>query len=499
MTSAILKMINYRRPLKKFLSLIFLPLVFSFTVSDALSGSFPQVVFIFDASGSMWGDAGGRKKIESAREVMGKVVPVLPSEVKIGLAAYGHRRKGDCTDIEILIPAGSTDKARLLTRVNSLSPKGKTPLADSVKMVVETLESMEEETTIVLISDGEETCHADPCGVVKGLKDSGIKFILHVVGFGVDGEQKEQLSCLAEAGGGQYLGADNADTLLSALETVKEDIVQKVEKAKTVTRKATTKLGKLRIRMPRTSTASLNAFTIRRVPDGKDIKNIATPGPDTTHTLLSGKYEVIAGFANSNYHSDSEVSFGIREVNGGETALIELGAMAIDIADSLRDIPAGAVIISQAGNEELKFHIPFTGNDYYFYMTKPLPAGRYDLAVHYKRTYLYNTSEKPVVLVSNILVAEGQESIVKIDSGITLKKPSSSPVAAWELIPAGTEEAIMRISGAFNGDYPLWQRYAVPPGTYDLLLTLEGMTEPLPAGEGITIGNSELLEFDAEL
>ncbi len=60
-------------------------------------------------------------------------------------------------------------------------------------MVVEHLKTKENETTIILVSDGEETCHPDPCGLVKKLKATGIKFILHVVGFDVNQEQQKQL------------------------------------------------------------------------------------------------------------------------------------------------------------------------------------------------------------------------------------------------------------------------------------------------------------------
>ena len=366
-------------------------------------------------------------------------------------------------------------------------------------MVVDTLKEMEDETTIVLVSDGEETCHADPCGAVKSLKTSGIKFILHVVGFGVDAKEKEQLTCLAEAGGGQYFGASNAALLLSALETVKEDIVQKVEKAKTTTKRAATKLGKLRITMPRVSTVSLNTFKILRGSDGKLIKTIQDPGADATHALLSGSYEVLAGFANSNYQPDSEVSFGIWEVKGGETTDIQLGAMAINIADSLKGIPAGAVIITKAGDDKFSLVTPYTGNDYYLYKTKPLPAGAYNLAVHYKRMYLYQTGETPVVLASNVQVTERQESVVTIDSGIVLKKSQDSTATAWELRTADKGEAIMRIERASNGDHPLWAPYAVQPGTYDLLVFLAGMMEPLPVGEGLRISKGDLLEFDTGL
>jgi len=466
------------------------------SISTVSAETFPEVMFILDASGSMWGKVEDQTKIEAARSVMIKTVPALPPEVKVGLAVYGHRRKGDCSDIEILIPSGSTDRDGLLTYVSKISPKGMTPIADSIKMVSDTLKTNEGETTIVLVSDGEETCHADPCGLVKSLKSSGIKFILHVVGFDVNAEQKEQLACLAEAGGGQYFSADNTQTLLGAFESVKEEVVQKVEKAKTTTKKATTKLGKLQIQMPQSGTVSLNVIKIIRKKDGKLIKSIKNPGSDSTHPLLAGEYELIAGFANSNYKPDSEVSFGIWQVTGGETATVALGTMAINIADSLKDMPAGAAIITKTDDNDFSLALPFTGNSYYFYKTKPLPAGNYNFAVHYKHTYLYKTSERPVVLAKNIQIREGKENIVTIDSGIVVKEPKDTSIASWEITAAGGKTSTLKIEGATNGTYPLWGNYAVPPGTYDLYVYIEGMEEPLPAGEGITISKGELLEFD---
>ena len=469
---------------------------FFFFISNTQAQNIPQVMFIFDASGSMWGDAGGQTKIEAAREVMSKIVPELPSEVKVGLTAYGHRRKGDCSDIEVLIPLGSTDRKQLLTAVKNISPKGKTPIADSIKMVADLLKNVEEETTIILISDGKETCHADPCGVVKSLKKSDIKFVLHVVGFAVSAEEKEQLLCLSKAGGGQYFSARDSQTLLTALETVKKEVVRKVEEAKTTTKKAVTKLGKLQVTIPESATRCLNTFKIVRVSDKKLLKEVKDPSPDSTHPLLAGKYEIIAGYANSNYKPDSDVSYGIFAIKGGETTTIKMGALAINIADALEDIPAGAVIITKKGNEKFKLITFYTGNSYYFYKTKPLPAGIYDFAVHYKKVRRYHTSDKPVVLAKDIPIEEGKESTVTIDSGIQLKKPQSTSLSAWELIPVNQKKALIRIERASNGDYPLWEPYAVPSGTYNLVVFPEGMTEPLPVGERITINKGELLKFD---
>ena len=87
----------------------------------------------------------------------------------------------------------------------------------------------EEETTLVLVSDGKETCQGDPCALVKSLKGKGIKLKTHVIGFDVTDEEKQQLACIAEAGGGKYFTAKSADQLKLALGEVKREVVEKTE------------------------------------------------------------------------------------------------------------------------------------------------------------------------------------------------------------------------------------------------------------------------------
>jgi hypothetical protein len=62
---------------RKIYSLPLLLLLYFFCLPSAYAEKIPQVMFILDGSGSMWGDAGGQRKIEAAREVMSKVIPSL--------------------------------------------------------------------------------------------------------------------------------------------------------------------------------------------------------------------------------------------------------------------------------------------------------------------------------------------------------------------------------------------------------------------------------------
>jgi len=179
-----------------------------------------NIVFILDASGSMWGQVEGTAKIAIAKEVLTGLVKELPDDATVGLVAYGHRRKGDCDDVEELISLGRLDKEKMIAKIQALSPKGKTPISRSVRLTAERLKNLEDETTIILVSDGKETCDPDPCGLVKDLKASGIQFVMHVIGFDVTEEEREQLECMANAGGGNYYTAGNAGEFLAAAQEV---------------------------------------------------------------------------------------------------------------------------------------------------------------------------------------------------------------------------------------------------------------------------------------
>ena len=181
-----------------------------------------NIIFILDASGSMWGQVEGTAKIAIAKEVLTGLIRDLPEDAVVGLVTYGHRRKGDCDDVEELIALGPLDKAKMTARIQALSPKGKTPISRSVRLTAGRIKHLEDETTIILISDGRETCDPDPCGLVKELKAAGIKFVMHVIGFDVTEEEREQLECMARAGGGKYYTAGNAGEFLAAAREVVE-------------------------------------------------------------------------------------------------------------------------------------------------------------------------------------------------------------------------------------------------------------------------------------
>src|SRR5690606_5962203 len=138
--------------------------------------------------------------------------------------AYGHRREGDCTDIELMVKPGRVEKGAFLQTVNSIMPRGRTPLTAAVAQAAEFLSYRDNPATVVLVSDGVETCQADPCALAAQLERQGVAFTAHVIGFDLSREEHEQLACIAENTGGIFVPAENADELRTAMTQVQATI-----------------------------------------------------------------------------------------------------------------------------------------------------------------------------------------------------------------------------------------------------------------------------------
>ncbi|MCX7553140.1 VWA domain-containing protein [Marinicella sp. S1101] len=179
-----------------------------------------DTMVVFDASGSMWGQIEGKTKIEIARTAVSDISKSFAVDQAVGLMAYGHRRKGDCGDIETLVPPAKSSAADIQHSVSALQPKGKTPLSQAVKMAAEQLKYRENKAEVVLITDGIETCDLDPCAVATELENLGIDFKAHVIGFGLSDDQGKQVACMADITGGQYVAAADAAGLNQALNQV---------------------------------------------------------------------------------------------------------------------------------------------------------------------------------------------------------------------------------------------------------------------------------------
>ncbi|MFN3525633.1 MAG: vWA domain-containing protein, partial [Paracoccus sp. (in: a-proteobacteria)] len=178
-------------------------------------------VLVFDASGSMWNRVeGDLTRIEVARDVMGDYFGSRDGAVPLSVIAYGHNRRGDCGDIEVIAPMGQTPARDLEARLRALMPRGMTPLTDSLAMARDQIPATAEAADIILVTDGLETCEGDPCALAASLAAEGIDIRAHVVGFGLTRAEVEALSCITDQTGGLLFETNSGAELAQALQQV---------------------------------------------------------------------------------------------------------------------------------------------------------------------------------------------------------------------------------------------------------------------------------------
>lgn len=182
-----------------------------------------SLLLILDASGSMQAKLGNGVRLDAAKQALDELIDALPEESRVGLRVYGHRVPNTdpargCKDTELVASVRPLDRKTLRAKVRAVKARGFTPMAESLLQGAEDLPASGRRT-IVLVSDGIETCAPpQPCKVARDLSQRNIR--VDVVGFNVRGVAREQLRCIADAGGGSYEDARSAAQLADRLQSV---------------------------------------------------------------------------------------------------------------------------------------------------------------------------------------------------------------------------------------------------------------------------------------
>ncbi len=192
----------------------------------AAAATSQEIELILDASGSMMAQIKGEAKIAIAKRVLSEAVAGMKDrpDLAIGVRVYGHqfdKSLKNCQDSKLEIPFGPADSAEVSALIGRVKAQGQTPIAFSL------LESKKDfgqtpgvKRSIILITDGIESCDGDPCSAAKALAAAGLEVKLHVVGFDLKAEELQKLKCLTEPSGGLLLGAADAGQLKGALDQV---------------------------------------------------------------------------------------------------------------------------------------------------------------------------------------------------------------------------------------------------------------------------------------
>lgn len=115
-----------------------------------------------------------------------------------------------------LLDEAPLDRTTVNDAIGKIMPRGFTPIPASLRAAAAALPTTGK-ASIVLISDGEDTCQPPPCEVAEELKHANDQLQISTVGFRTDGEASRQLRCIAEVTGGLFVEAANEAQLAARL------------------------------------------------------------------------------------------------------------------------------------------------------------------------------------------------------------------------------------------------------------------------------------------
>lgn len=198
-------------------------LVWLLAASPAAAQEDRSVLLILDSSKSMDEPAGGGgTRLDAAKAATREMLAAVPEDAKVGLRVYGAKIAGatrarGCRDTELAVPVGAIRRDQVARVVDGLQGKGRTPIGRSLLAAPGDF-TAPGRRTVILVSDGGDNCAPpDPCKAAERVARRGIDMTIQVVGLQVDERVRRQLRCIAEAGGGSYVDAQDGDQLKAEL------------------------------------------------------------------------------------------------------------------------------------------------------------------------------------------------------------------------------------------------------------------------------------------
>lgn len=191
----------------------------SLAVRAAPGAAQAAVEVIFDASGSMGRELpSGEQRLTAAKRALTALVSeVLPEGTPFALRAFGHITPTSC-ESRLDVPLAPLDRAKAQAAVDAIQPKllSQTPLADSLLAVGSDLSKAGGARTVILITDGAESCGGDPAAAVREARKQG-SLDLAIVSLGLEPQALAVFEKLAADVGASYVDVGSYEALAEAV------------------------------------------------------------------------------------------------------------------------------------------------------------------------------------------------------------------------------------------------------------------------------------------
>ncbi len=161
-----------------------------------------RILFLLDASGSMYAEMGNSIRMDVAKRLLSKMVDSLrfTPNLELALRVYGHtstKDKQNCRDTKLEIPFGKLNHDAMKVKLQGIRPLGTTLIAYSLQeSAFDFPQDNRCRNVIILITDGLEECNGDPCAVSEALQRRGVILRPFIIGVGLDKEFGKQFECI---------------------------------------------------------------------------------------------------------------------------------------------------------------------------------------------------------------------------------------------------------------------------------------------------------------
>lgn len=154
------------------------------------------------------------KRITVAKRAALGVAQRLPSDMNTGLVLVD-----ECPSARSMGMYGPSQRGALIGQIQGIQPRGGTPLADGIEKGGALVDGVTKDSTIVIISDGVESCGRDPCAVAAALKRAKPRLKINVVDITGTGAG----NCAAQITGGRVFTARNAAEVVEQMNRATQD------------------------------------------------------------------------------------------------------------------------------------------------------------------------------------------------------------------------------------------------------------------------------------
>jgi len=209
------------------------------SVAQNRSGELTQsrILILLDESSSMiqpW--LQGKEKYKAADEIILRLMDsiyAVNNSVEFSLRVFGHQHtveEHDCYDTRNEVSFSKDNRTQMAFRLADLRPLGVTPIAFALKEAAENdlVDEAHNAYSIILITDGGESCGGDICEVVRTLLAKKVYFKPYIVSLVDYAPLRTEYSCL-----GNYLQVTKQNDIPVAVSTIVESFRPMLKISKT--------------------------------------------------------------------------------------------------------------------------------------------------------------------------------------------------------------------------------------------------------------------------